>query len=198
MPSNELLTASNLIKKDGVIISPTDTLYGLVANIFSKKAVHRIFDIKNRDINMALPVLVCSWEQALPLIAGDLSLGFSLQEQFWPGALTMIFKKTPLIPDYLTSGKDTVAIRMPSHPAPLFICKTADTPITGTSANLSGERDALTLSDISPSIKNSVDLVITTPPSPLGTPSTIVDLSGPQPQIVREGALNITQVLKKN
>ena len=84
MQDKELKEASNIISNDGVIITPTDTLYGLAANIFSSKGVNRIFDIKDRDRKMALPILVSNWEQCLPLVTGDLELGFQLQQKYLP------------------------------------------------------------------------------------------------------------------
>lgn len=197
MQDKELKEASNIISNDGVIITPTDTLYGLAANIFSSEGVNRIFDIKDRDRKMALPILVSNWEQCLPLVTGDLELGFQLQQKFWPGALTMIFKKTSRVPDYLTAGKDTVAVRMPNHSAPLFLCQNSESPITGTSANLSGDPDALRLSDIPESILSNVDKVLNTRPVPQGVPSTIIDLSGTTPIILRQGAIYLDEVLKE-
>lgn len=196
MPTKELIEASHIISNNGVIITPTDTLYGLSANIFSEQGVNRIFKIKHRDLGLALPILVSSWGQCLPLIQGQTELGFDLQKIYWPGALTMIFKKTAAVPDYLTAGKDTIAIRMPNHPAPLFLAENLGAPITGTSANLSGEPDALTLEDLSVQVINQVDMVLDVKPSPLGTASTILDLSGSEPVIIRHGALNIERELK--
>ena len=197
MSDKQLIQAANIIATDGVIILPTDTLYGLAANIFSPTGVKRIFDIKGRNPDMALPVLVSGWDQCIPLIKGDLDLGFNLQKTFWPGALTMIFKKSDCVPDTITAGRDTVAVRMPDHPAPLYICESNNTPITGTSANLSGESDALSLSDISADVRSKVDDILETNTTPQGTASTIIDLSGPKPVILRQGALNLDQALQE-
>ena len=109
----------------------------------------------------------------------------------------MIFKKTSRVPDYLTAGKDTVAVRMPNHSAPQFLCQHSESPITGTSANLSGDPDALRLSDIPESILSNVDKVLNTRPVPQGVPSTIIDLSGTTPIILRQGAIYLDEVLKE-
>ena len=192
----ELEKAVRSLGNGGVVVFPTDTLYGLGADVFSLPALQRIFSIKGRPADLALPVLVADMDQleavALPLS----SQARRLAQRFWPGPLTLVMHRSPDLPDLVTGGADTVAVRMPGHPVPLELARRLGRPITGTSANLSGQPDLLDLGALENQLGNLVDHIIQTGPVPAGTASTIVDVTGDAPQLLREGAISMKDILE--
>ncbi len=184
-----------MLKTGGVIVFPTDTLYGLGADPFSSPALERVCSIKGRPPGMALPLLVSGWEQA-SLVARRLpEAGAALAGKFWPGALTLVLPKCPQVPDLITGGGDTVAVRMPDHEVPLALACELGGPITGTSANRSGGPDLLTVQALEAELGGQVDYIISSPAALGGIPSTVVDITGKAPRLVREGALPFRDVL---
>jgi L-threonylcarbamoyladenylate synthase len=195
MEAIDLERAVGVLKNGGVVVIPTDTLYGLAADVFNTAALDQVFAIKGRPENLALPVLVSGWEQ-VERVADDLpSQTHTLVARFWPGALTLVVRKAPGLPDRLTAGGPTVAVRMPDHPAPIELIDGLGGPITGTSANISGGADLLTLAELSVEIGGQVDYILTDGPEPKGTASTVVDITSGQPKLLREGAVPFEQVL---
>ena len=192
----ELEKAVRSLGNGGVVVFPTDTLYGLGADVFSLPALQRIFSIKGRPADLALPVLVADMNQleavALPLS----SQARRLAQRFWPGPLTLVMHRSPDLPDLVTGGADTVAVRMPGHPVPLELARRLGRPITGTSANLSGQPDLLDLGALENQLGNLVDHMIQTGPVPAGTASTIMDVTGDAPQLLREGAISLEEILE--
>ena len=120
----------------------------------------------------------------------------ALAERFWPGALTLVVQKANGLPDRLTAGRPTVAVRMPGHPVPIELINRLGSPITGTSANISGGADLLTLDELSSQLGERVDLIVEKGPTPKGTASTIVDITSGKPRLLREGAISFQQVLE--
>ncbi|MBM3926450.1 MAG: threonylcarbamoyl-AMP synthase [SAR202 cluster bacterium] len=185
-----------ILRRDGVIAYPTDTLYGLGGNPLSPKAVTRIFAIKGRDASKGLPLLLANVEdlrkvaRALPDLAGVLA------QAFWPGPLTLIVKKTRVIPDTVTGGADTVAVRLPAHPVPRALALDLGFPIIGTSANISGGPDPVSAEDVRRELGPRVDAIIDGGPTARGVASTIVDVSGGKPRIARLGALSADDIEK--
>ena len=191
---DEIEEAARIIRSGGVVITPTDTLFGLAADVFQEAAIQRVFAVKGRPQRMAVPVLVASWEQAMEVTESVSEVGYRLAQRFWPGALTLVFPRAPKLPESLTGGESTVAVRMPDHWAPLELCK-AIGPITGTSANISGGPDLLTLDHLDGSLGQGIDYIIRAGPPPQGTSSTVVDVSSAAPVLLRQGALPFQEVL---
>ena len=193
---NELEKAFAALDKDGVVIFPTDTLYGLGADVFSLPALQRIFAIKGRRSELALPVLVAGLDQvdavALPMNAQAQQLA----ERFWPGPLTLVMRRSLDLPDLVTGGADTVAVRMPAHRIPLALARRLGRPITGTSANLSGSPDLLDLDSIESQLGNLVDYIIRSGPAPEGTGSTVIDITSNEPRLLREGAISLEEIME--
>jgi L-threonylcarbamoyladenylate synthase len=193
---NELEKAFAALDNHGVVIFPTDTLYGLGADVFSLPALQRIFAIKGRRSELALPVLVAGLDQvdavALPM-SGQAQ---QLAERFWPGPLTLVMRRSPDLPDLVTGGADTVAVRMPAHRIPLALARRLGRPITGTSANLSGQPDLLDLDSIQSQLGNLVDYIIRAGPPPEGTGSTVVDITGDEPRLLREGSISLEEIME--
>ncbi len=180
----------------GVLVLPTDTLYGLAADVFNENALRRVFAIKGRPKGLALPVLVSDWEM-VRLVAADWSeLAQEMAAKFWPGPLTLVLPKSPGLSSLITGGRDTVAVRSPDHRVPQGLINKLGHPITGTSANRSGGPDLLFLEDIRKELEQSVDYIISCGPPPRGIQSTIVDVTGPGPKLIREGAIPFREVMR--
>ena len=186
--------AVRFLKAGGVVAFPTDTLYGLGADVFSGPALERLFTIKGRSAALALPVLVSSMEQAR-MVARFTVIGRRLAERFWPGPLTLVLPKLDHLSGLVTGGRDTVAVRMPDHTVPLALTQQLRGPVTGTSANLSGGPDLHSLDALQTQLGDQVDYITRTGPPPQGTASTVVDVTGDCPQLIREGAISLDSVL---
>ena len=191
----QIQEAVGYLRAGGVIVSPTDTLYGLVADAFSTPALRRVFAIKGRQADLALPVLVASLDQARQVVREFSEIGRRLAERFWPGPLTLVFSRSLGLPDLLSGGRDTVAVRMPDHWVPLSLAKELGRPITGTSANLSGGGDLLTLDEVAATLGREVDYIIKCGPAPSGVASTVVDVTNGEARLLRQGALPFDEVL---
>ena len=196
MEKINLERAVGILKNGGVVAIPTDTLYGLAADVFNPAAVDRIFAIKGRPEGLALPVLMNGWEQVQRVAENLPSQAKDLADRFWPGALTLVVPKGPGLPDRLTAGGPTVAVRMPDHPAPIELIDGLGGPITGTSANISGSADRLNLAELTAELEGRVDYIVTEGPEPKGTASTVIDITSGQPKLLREGAIPFEQVLQ--
>ena len=192
----EIVRALKLLKAGGVVVFPTDTLYGLGADVFSVVAVDRIFRIKLRPSGFALPVLVDSWGQALTITQEVPDSARKLAQRFWPGPLTLILPKGEPLPAGVTGGGDTVAVRMPGHPVALELIRRLGGPITGTSANRSGGQDLMTIEEVEAQLGHDVDYIIRSGPAPIGVSSTVVDATAGTPKLVRQGSLPFQQILE--
>ena len=178
-----------------MVVIPTDTLYGLAADAFSLPGLERIFTIKHRPTDMSLPLLVSCWDHLESVTRYLPEAAHQLVERFWPGPLTLVLPKAEELPDRVTGGRDTVAVRMPNHPVALDIIRRLDRPITGTSANRSGQQDLLDYNAIRTELGEDVDYIVETGPPPKGTPSTIIDLTTKVPKLLRQGVLTMNEIL---
>ena len=189
--SNNRSIAAILLRENGVIAYPTDTMYGLGAIVFNRSAVSSVFVIKGRQRDQALPVLVAS-ESQLREVAADVSdEAMALARKFWPGALTLVMKRHPELPLNVTGGGDTVAVRLPDHPCPQSLISACGSPITGTSANKHGGPDPITAKEVQRQLGSRLSLVLDGGPSPLGVPSTVIDVTTSLPRVLRQGAISI-------
>ena len=194
----EITRAADTLAQGGVLAIPTDTLYGLAADALNPDALDRVYAAKGRPADMPLPVLVAGWEQALQVaaVSADIeSLARRLANAYWPGSLTMVLPAAPGLPQSLTSGRDTIAVRMPDHPVPLVLAAALGRPITGTSANRSGEPDITDPDELRRILAPRVDGIIVCGPKPVGGASTIVAVSGDGISLLREGVLPYERVL---
>lgn len=193
--SGQVQAAVECLRSGGVVAFPTDTVYGLGVDFLSRQAVLRVLEMKGRPEHLGLPLLLAKVE-ALEEVAAELSEGaWRLARAFWPGALTLVVRRVPHIPDIITGGRDTVAVRVPGHPVPRALARGLGRPITGTSANRSGQPPARTAEEVRGQLGAWVDLVLTGGPVPGGRESTIVDLTGPEPRLLRAGAIPLEDVL---
>lgn len=184
------------LKSGGVVAIPTDTLFGLAADVLSEPALEKVFNIKGRPADMALPVLVSDWVQVGKVAeVSDRPLR-ELVSAFWPGSLTLVLPRRSDLSPLVTGGRDTVAVRMPGHWVPLTLASELGRPITGTSANLSGHPNLESVQELREQLGDSVGAVIAEGPEPAGIQSTIVDLTGHRPVLLREGATPFDSVLR--
>ena len=190
----QLQAAIETLRRGGVVAFPTDTLYGLGADKASPSAVQRVIDIKGRSSAAGLPLLLSGVGQ-LPLVTGDIpKTVWPLVERFWPGPLTLIVSRSAHVSDLVTGGRSTVAVRVPDHPVSRALAQGLGRPITGTSANLTGHPPATSAGEVRDQLGGSVDLIIDGGESPLGLPSTILDVTGPVLKIVRVGAVSLSDI----
>lgn len=185
----ELAKAIKILKSGGVVALPTDTVYCLAASLDHPDAIGRIFDIKGRQTTKALPVLVADAIQ-MRQVAEMNPLAELLVRRFMPGGLTLILKKKPVVPDIVTGGRESVAVRIPAHQLALYLIQAIGAPLTGTSANLSGRGSVCTAEEVKAQLGGRVDMVLDGGRCPGGIESTIVDLTTPFPTIVRDGAVS--------
>jgi len=184
----QLREAVSLLERGGLVAYPTDTVYGLGAHAFNPGAVGRVFQVKGRSAGAPLPLLLAD-VLYLPWVARGLSeLAWRLALTFWPGALTLVLPRTPEVPAAVCAGGDTVAVRVPRHPVPRALVRLLGAPITGTSANLSGQPSPVTPAAVRAQLEGRVDLVIEGECLE-GRESTVVAVVGRHARLVREGAI---------
>ncbi len=182
--------AVQTLKTGNVAVIPTDTLYGLAANALDAVAVKKIFTIKKRPAGMAIPLLLADpmdltdWCKDIP------ELAWKLLETLWPGPLSVILHRSDAIPDVVTGKGDTIAVRIPDHPVPREVIRRLGAPITGTSANISGQDPPLNIDSVREHLGEQIDCFIDTGNLPMGVPSTVIDLTRPVPLVVRQGAVS--------
>jgi L-threonylcarbamoyladenylate synthase len=182
--------AISILKQGGVVAFPTDTVYGLGACISITQAVERVYQVKGRLRSMALPLLLADKSQIGEVAEPVPPIAWLLADKFSPGALTMVLPKAKSVPGIVTGGGATVAVRIPAHPIPVALIQGVGAPIVGTSANLSGKPSSLTAEEVYAQLGDMVDLIIDGGRCPSGKESTIVDLTGQTPVILREGAIS--------
>jgi len=184
----------SILKQGGLVAYPTDTVYGLGAGVNITQAVERVYRVKERPLDMALPLLLAEISQISEVAEPVPPITWILASKFLPGALTMVLLKSRSVPDIITAGGNTVAIRIPAHPVPVALVRGLGMPIVGTSANLSGKPSALTADEVHSQFHDKVDLVIDGGKCPGGRESTIIDVTGEVPEILREGAISIGEL----
>ncbi len=195
IPQSEVLSwASELLRRGEVVAFPTETVYGLGANALDPNAVKKIYDAKGRPSQNPLIVHVASIEAMLPLVREVSPLSQKLAERFWPGPLTLIFPKSDLVPDIVTGGGDTVAIRIPSHTYARALLRECGLPLAAPSANRSNSLSPTTAQHVADSLGDRIPLILDGGPTQEGIESTVVDASGPIPKVLRYGALSIAEI----
>jgi L-threonylcarbamoyladenylate synthase len=179
--------AARLLTAGGLVAFPTDTVYGVGAHPFDAGAVERLYVAKERPRDMAIPVLLASAAD-LPLVAREvLPAARRLAKAFWPGALTLVLPRQPSLPAVLTAGGDSVAARVPDHPAACALIAAMGGVLAATSANLSGQPSPMTAAGVTAQLSGRVDLILDGGPCPGGVPSTVLDLTSDPPRVLRVG-----------
>ncbi len=184
--------------KDGVVVFPTDTLYGMGVNALDPVAVNRLFTVKGRPSDKAVPLIVSSVAMARTL-AEVKDEHEPLLKELWPGQFTFVFKKRSIVPNEATGGTDTVALRIPDHPLCLSILRDFEGPVTATSANVSGEEPLVSGQDIVRRFEDREerpDLVLDAGEVAEAEPSTIIDLTSASPKVLRVNPTNKDKLMK--
>jgi tRNA threonylcarbamoyl adenosine modification protein (Sua5/YciO/YrdC/YwlC family) len=184
----------SILKSGGIVAFPTDTVYGLGASADIPEAVARVYMVKGRPRNMPMPLLLARVSQIEDVAESIPPVAWLLAKKFLPGALTLVLTKSRAVSDIVTGGGETVAVRIPAHPVPVALASGLGVPLLGTSANLSGQKSALTAGEVSAQFGEQVDLVVDGGPSPGGRESTIVDVTGEVPVVLREGAVSLSEL----
>ena len=186
--------AADAIRRGELVVFPTETVYGLAADVLNESAVQRVFEAKGRRMGLALPVHIhCTarlWDVAL--LIPDVAQ--TLARKFWPGPLTLILLKNPAVPDLVTGGANTVAVRVPDHPVALALMRELDAPITGTSANISGKPPAANVTDALQGLDDAVAVVLDAGETRLAVSSTVLDVTCDPPRVLRRGAVSARQI----
>jgi L-threonylcarbamoyladenylate synthase len=185
-----------ILKQGGIVAYPTDTVYGLGACISIPEAVERIYQVKERPRDIALPLLLADTTQITEFSEIVPPDAWLLIHRFMPGALTVVLNKSETIPDVVTGGGTTIAVRIPAHPVPVALIRGVGTPIVGTSANLSGRPSPLTAGEVHLQFGDNIDLVIDGGRCPGSRESTIVDMTGKIPVVLREGAISREELMQ--
>lgn len=187
-------TAAKILKNGGLVAIPTETVYGLAANALDPQAVKNIFIAKGRPQDNPLIVHVSSLEEIPPLVEKVDPRLNALAEKYWPGPLTVIMKKSSLIPNEVSAGLDTVAIRMPSNPFARAIIKAAGVPLAAPSANASGKPSPTKASHVIEDLDGKIDAVVDGGECSVGVESTVVTLETNPPTLLRPGGITPEQL----
>ncbi|TYP58759.1 L-threonylcarbamoyladenylate synthase [Thermosediminibacter litoriperuensis] len=181
--------AARVIKNGGLVAFPTETVYGLGANALDEKAAFKIYQAKQRPQDNPLIVHIHSPGELEKLVSGVPRSARILMEKFWPGPLTMVLNKSGAVPYGTTGGLDTVAVRMPRHPVALALIRESGVPIAAPSANISGRPSPTAAEDVYEDLAGRVDLILDGGPCEVGVESTVLDLTGELPVILRPGGV---------
>lgn len=190
-----LHTAVEVLHHGGVIAYPTETIYGLGANIYLENAVEKLYRIKGRESRKPISALIASLDELDDLCNDITNFAQAVIERFWPGPLTLVFTAGTGCPRFLKSDAGKIGIRFPDHKISRALVQELGAPITSTSANLSGGQAAASAVDLDEKLVKQLDLVIDAGVSPIQTPSTVVDVSGDSPILLREGAIAFNDIL---
>ena len=186
----------NELRKGSVGVFPTDTVYGLGCDALNLQALERLYNIKQRPLNKPINVLVSNIDMVKKFTKNINNIEQKLMEQFWPGDLTIIFNKSSIVPNLLTSGLDTIGIRMPNNKICLDIITRLRNPIAMSSANISNELPDSNIENLLRDFDNKVSFIINSGDLKAGTPSTIVKVENNNIKLIREGKISLNDINK--
>lgn len=186
--------AAQILKEGGLVGMPTETVYGLAANALNGAAVARIFAAKGRPMDNPLIVHISEFDQIFPLVREVPEAAKLLAEQFWPGPLTIILPKSKIIPDEVSAGLPTVAVRFPSHPVARALISAAGLPLAAPSANLSGSPSPTTAGHVMNDLSGKIEAVLDGGACGVGVESTVITLATNPPRLLRPGGITLEQL----
>ena len=192
--SNNIAKAVEFLEQEDVVAIPTETVYGLAGNIFSEKAVKKIFELKQRPFFNPLIVHLSGADQLHKVVEYVPEEAKLLAERFWPGPLTLILKKRPEVPDLVTSGKDTVAVRVPKHPVALELLGKLDFPLAAPSANPFGSISPTESSHVANYFNGKLSMVLEGGTCKRGIESTIVGFENGKAVLYRLGSITVEEI----
>jgi L-threonylcarbamoyladenylate synthase len=186
--------AAEVIAAGGVIAFRTDTFYGLGADPFNVEALRHVNELKGRDGNKPLLVVISDAGEAERFLLNTSSLFNSISARHWPGALTIVVKAKREVPDELTAASGTIGLRLPDDESVRSFIRACGGALTATSANLAGEPPARTAEEVLNSFPSGLDLIVNGGASQGNRPSTVLDISGQHPRLIREGAVSFGEL----
>lgn len=185
----QIQLALNILKNGGIVAFPTDTVYGIGASAINDQAIVRIYEAKQRPRHMALPLLIADRSELATVASSVPDVAWKLAERFLPGGLTLVLQKAPWVSTIATAGGNTIAVRIPDHPIPIALIRGLGVPLIGTSANISGKPSPVTADEVSRQMGDKLDFIIDGGQCPQAVASTVIDLTGGIPRILRQGAV---------
>ena len=191
----KLKEVARTIKQGGVVVFPTETVYGIGANGLSANAVKRIYEVKQRPLNKPISLLVNGTDMINEIAQDITDLEKALIKEFFPGPLTIILKNKDIVPNIVTANSNTVGVRMPSNEIALKLIEYAGVPIATPSANISGKPSGTNMEDIMKDFEGKVDYFVDDGPSKIGISSTIVQVIDGVPHILRQGKITEKQIM---
>ncbi len=191
-----ILEGAKFIKEGKLVAFPTETVYGLGANGLDEEAVKKIFIAKGRPQDNPLILHVSSIEDVKPLVKSISKDAEMLMKRFWPGPLTILFRKSNKVPNIITAGLNTVAIRMPNHPVAIELIKNSGVPIAAPSANTSGKPSPTSADHVIEDLYGKVHMIIDGGNTGVGLESTVLDLTEKIPMILRPGGITLEDLQK--
>jgi L-threonylcarbamoyladenylate synthase len=197
-PDEVLLPALRVLAAGGVVACPTETFYALAVDALRAKALQRLLKIKARPVDKALLVLVADQDMVAEVAEGITPLADQLMAQFWPGPLTLILPARPGLPLPLTGGTGTIGVRQSGHPLARRLCELYGRPLTGTSANVSGQEPLSEAAQVEQELGKVIDLILTDGrPCAGGLPSTILNVVQEPPRLIRAGAIKMMALAER-
>ncbi|MGB3367753.1 MAG: L-threonylcarbamoyladenylate synthase [Acidaminobacteraceae bacterium] len=193
---NWLEEAARLLRENEVVAFPTETVYGLGGNALSKEAISKIYKAKGRPSDNPLIVHIAEISDLDVLVAEIPEVAKKLMDKFWPGPLTLIFKKSDKVPAQVTGGLNTVAVRMPSHAVARELIRLSGVPVAAPSANISGKPSPTSFEHVIADLSGRVAAIVCGDVSSVGLESTVVDISSKNPMILRPGGVTIEMLSK--
>lgn len=197
MISNDIHQAAHLVKNNEIIAIPTETVYGLAGNIYSEKAIRSIFELKKRPLINPLIVHIGSASQLENLVLEVPELAKKLMNKFWPGSLTLVLPKKNTVPDFVTGGKNTVAIRMPNHGQTLKLLNLLPFPLAAPSANPFGSISPTSANHVANYFENQIPMILDGGNCQNGIESTIIGFENELPVLYRLGSVSLEDIEKE-
>lgn len=187
--------AADVLRHGGLVAFPTDTVYGLASLPFDKSSIDRLFSAKGRNSNRAIAILIGELEDLGAITPGLGDVGQRLAERFWPGPLTLVVPRRPSLPDTI-SPNDTIGVRMPDHLVALALLRNIG-PLAVTSANLSGDNNAVTAQQVMDQLSGRIHLILDGGTTEGGIPSTVVDCTGSDVIVLRPGPITLEEIRRE-
>ena len=186
-----IVRAAQCLREGGLVAFPTETVYGLGANALDGAAAARIFEAKTRPAHDPLIVHVAQASEITRVAHSIPALAWQLADAFWPGSLTLVLPRQPLVPDVVTAGGSTVAVRVPRHPVASALIAAAGVPVAAPSANLFSRPSPTTAAHVLSDLAGRIDLILDGGATDVGVESTVLDLTSTPPRILRPGAVTV-------
>jgi tRNA threonylcarbamoyl adenosine modification protein (Sua5/YciO/YrdC/YwlC family) len=183
-----------VLQADGIVAMPTDTVYGLAVRAFSPAAIDRLYQVKKREADKAIPILIAGHESMTQVALKPTPAAQRLAARFWPGPLTLVLFGHPKLPPNLSADK-TIGVRVPDHPVALTLLSAAG-PLAVTSANPSGDPPARLAGEVLETLRDTIELILDAGETPGGQPSTVVNCTGSYPDILRHGPITQEEIVR--